>query len=115
MGTIALENTAFDMPTVHLRRGDLPDYSGPSCREGYAPKYVGRDMGRGMEINERGNAAITSIAAAGAAALACMAQHYGAIDSSYVSGAIDLLGSAGTIITAAVPAYILGRVAQDLI
>ncbi len=69
-------------------------------------------MDDGRDDIRRNRSVTAAILGGGAAALACMAQHYGALDSNIVSGAMDMLGSVGTSIAATLPTYVSARLVQ---
>src|SRR3989338_8767146 len=89
-------------------RGMLPDYNHRDTNL----RFVGYDMGPGMEIEQRTNSIASAMITGGAVALACMAQHYGAIDSSIISSAVDILGNWGVPIASAPVGYVIARAVQ---
>lgn len=81
----------------------------PSYERHDVPRQVVYDMSDGKEDARQNRAVTGAIVAGGLAALACMAQHYGAIDSSIVKGAMDILGSAGPAIASMPAGYAITR------
>ena len=73
------------------RRGKLPQYGSPSTRDMWSPDVVnyGNDV---SDFQKFRRALMTGIVVTGVASLACMAQSYGAIDSSIIKGVVDIFG-----------------------
>ncbi|MBS3051529.1 MAG: hypothetical protein J4400_05260 [Candidatus Aenigmarchaeota archaeon] len=73
-------------------RGLLPQYGSPSTRDGWVPDFINYDMETASDTQKIERALITGMAGGAAAALTCMAQSYGAIDSNIVSETMELFG-----------------------